>query len=313
MSFDVLPVSACASIWVPLSAIYPYDDHFSLKTTSTMWRDGYRTVQQPLFEGFQDVMPNRYTYLYLTSALSLFEVGTESTLGVIPLGYYVSMQLSGLYITVFNNALYLRDATQHREGTFRLVFNANGSVSFLFDGKYITVAETVPYDLTVESELFDADADRQKFWYLNVQGRGYITTSFLNPNYPYGPLRIERFWSYQPSTQKVRAMGMIPDDDYTESNPYELVLQGYDLTYTVDGLRREQTWVRYFNGFDSLHSVNATEIDETNSISGVKVSRLVDYPYHSENSPPGTMYVNIANLKNGMTADCEYAVRNETP
>lgn len=304
--------SISAAPWFPLSAVYPYDDNINLMPTFTLWKDGYTFYYHPLFEHAKDVVLNKQTAFYLTSAVSLFNFLHEATRGDANLGAYVSFLLSGMYITVnpVNNILYLSGTFLREENFFRAVPNDDGSYYLMQGaGKYITVQETMPFNLYATENHAEAIQDQQKFFFYDINNQVYITTKFNTPVPMYEPPYIERFVSYGNITFIVRAVGMVSDDDYEYENEYLFDITGFSPLLNITGLTRDQTWVRYYNQlFDRKNNTNV-EVQESKCISGVHLNRLVDLPYLTKVLTNNTMQINIANLKNIETPEYEYDVR----
>ncbi len=303
--------SITATNWISLSSKYPYDNNLNLIGEYIPWSDGYSTIKYNLFNYAKDLSINKNTAFYLTTTYTLFDILNEKNNGNANLGTYLSLQIGNEYVTVFNNSLYLSATEINDYSFFRLVSNIDGTISFLHGNqKYITVNKYLPYNLTLEDQLFDLDSQRQKFNYIIKNNKIYITTKFdttiLGETYV-----VERFWSYDPVSKKLRAIGIITDDDYILENKYLFDTTGFDLLYNIDGLKRDQTYVRYFNKLENKLYTYNTIIDETQSLTAIP-NRLVDSPYNSKiNLSAKMMDINFANLKSIETPEYQYEYKND--
>ncbi len=302
-----IPISAAN--WIPVSASYTGDTNLNLTPTLVTWGDGYTAFSHPLFTNVRSVAVNRNTLLMLTSATSLFDVVSEPVYGSLNTGSYISLKTNGRYITNINGSLYLSDSAITDNSFFRLIPNTDGSFSFMQGNTlYVTVAPYLPYELTIQTQSVSAQ-DRQSFGIYSADADHiYVTTTFNNPFSSYGPARIYRFWSCNVSTSAIQCIGTAADASLHNANPYIFTLDGVGLISTLDGLTRDQTWIRYYNETNSTTNNKNTEICPNHIISGVNVNRLVELPYLTNitvNGLVGNMEVNIANLKNILTPEYE--------
>ena len=307
-------ISISAASWLPLSAIYPYDDNISLQPELTIWSDGYGFFYHPIFENTKDVTINKQTAFYLTSASSLLDVIREQPRTTANIGSYIALQLDGLYLTTDTqtNTLYLSNTFLRKENYYRIFINTDGTYSFMQgDSLYVTVESTLPYNLYLTTQLDVDSIDRQKFFIYTPNNKDlYITTHFVSPT-NIEPTYIERFVSYSKKTNAVRAIGIVFDDDYNMHNDYMFTAVGFDISFPITGLVRDQTWVHYYNDLVNNIFNSGVELYNIRCISGVKVNKLVDLPYLSQvDLTNSTMKVNFANLKNVLTPEYEYNIKS---
>ena len=287
---------------IPLSATYPFSN-ITLKSDITKWKDGYTMYSHPIFNNNVDCSLNNNSIFYLTSASNLFNFVTENPLDGIFLGDYVMLKMNSQFVTNVNNELYLTPLSSD-ESYFRIIANSDNTFTFLQStGLYVTVSNQNPFDLTLEEAVESDETHHQKF---NIQAQGtsiYIMINIINES-TLGTPAIERYWSYTkfgPEAGKLRANGTIANNDYL------LEITPFDTTFIPTGLTRDHTWVRYYNDLVDTTNNRNVEIDESESITGIKVNHLLDLPYNSTiNISSGTMNVNFANMKTIQTSNYEY-------
>ncbi len=307
-----IPISAAN--WYPLSASYPYDVNTSLQPVLIQWKDGYRLFHHPIFEKTRDVDINNSSILYLTSALSYFDAFSEIPYPDEYFGSYAFLQIGGSYIDNINNELFATGVSATSASFYRIVYNIDNTYSFVNgDNRYITVDRYLPYGLTTEPPAGLDDLDTQRFTILRYGELLQISTVINNP-YDVGPVVIERYWSYSPISSAVRAIGVVEDDDYTTNNPFLINASSYDMIYTLTGMQRDHTWVKYYNTVENIENNKNVELLSTHCISGLNINRLVDLPYEmhitmNNQTKTGDMQVNVANLKNYLTPEYENYLR----
>ena len=320
---SLIPVSA--SSWVPISAIYAHDKNITIKNSRVQWADGYSAFGHDAFETDVDFSINRDTIFYLPSAKTLFTFLQETSLPDIHLGAYVTISINASsyfsgdrqYVTSLNNDLYLTPLSSDNS-FFRVELDTDGSFSlYQGPGLYVTVDNKKPFGLTLQSKLAESEKDRQRFNWYEKQNQIYITTKTVNPATEGAPIE-EHFWSYSkagPEKGKMRAIGMLPFNDYTAQgnyykNDYLFDVTGFVVVYTPTGLVTEHTWVRYYNEFlENIHNKDA-EIFDQKSVSAVFINHLFDLPYNTKiDITNKTMAINLANLKNVMTGEYEYRIK----
>jgi len=303
---------------ISLSAVYSYDENIDLQPTLIRWRDGYKMFSHPLFKNSKDVALNKQSILYLTSAGSFFEFFKETARDDADLGSYLTLEMDGKYVTVNpdDQNLYLSATYLRQENMFRLIANTDGTYSLINgDSLYVTVQETLPFNLYASAQLNEEESDLQKFIFTTHDNEYlYITTKFASVTEGiYEPTYIERFVSYNKTSYIVRAIGMAPDDDYGYENEYIFKATGFDASFNVKGLVIDQAWVQYYNQLSDTENNDNVELNTTKCITGIKSNRLVDLPYYSKivvTPAQTTMEINFANLKNIETPEYEYNIKS---
>ncbi len=288
---------------IPISATYPYSDNINIKSTLTTWKDGYTMYTHPVFESNIDCSLNNNSILYLTSATNLFNIIEETVKETVLLGDYVILKINSKYVTNVNNELYLTTASSNNS-FFRLIINYDNTITFLHGiGLYVTVADQSPFDLTLESLLTVNDLHHQKFNFQVNNNNMYITTDIINES-DIGPTHLERYWSYTkfgPEVGKLRANGTI------ENNDYLFEVTNFDISFKPTGLIQDHTWVQYNNDLTNSENNKNVEINESQSITGIKVNHLFDLPYNNAiNITNSNMSVNFANMKTIQNSNYEY-------
>lgn len=306
--FSTGPVSATQ--WVPLSASYPYDDYLKVKSESIDFVDGYGGIFHPLYANSRDLSFNKHTQFALTSAQSLFDIIEETKIGTASLGIYTTIWKDNSIVTSDNDQLFLAGEAPSDDSFFRLLLNDNNTVSFLQgNARYMTVDAASPYYMRMESELPPGEIFRQQFdMQLSVNNEMVLVATIPNPLPLLGPATVERFVSFNTGTSAIQVNGNAVFDP----SSILFILSGDDFTYNVDGITRDQTWVKYYNSLYNTKDSKTVEIQS--SVSGVEVSRLVNSAYLNDldySEEFGTMNINIANSKNTMTAEYEYAFSEE--
>jgi hypothetical protein len=289
---------------IPLSANYPYDNNIKLNTDSIAWKDGYQTFKQNVFDYNVDTSLNNDSIFYLTSSSDLFNIIQETPLDNCILGDYIVLQINSQYVTNVDNELYLTPVSSD-SSYFRLIVNSDNTYSFLQGtGTYVTVSNQTPFDLTLESLLPNDELHHQKF-NMNIlnNSQSYITTRITNES-GVGSSTIERYWSYTkhgPEQGKLRANGT------TQNNDYLFTINNFDINFIPTGFTRDHTWVWYYNNFNDATNNKNVEINESKSISGIKINHLFDLPYNTKiNIINNQMDVNFANMKTIQTPNYEY-------
>jgi hypothetical protein len=325
MSTSVLVSS---STWTPVSAFYPYDQNIHILNTHIKWSDGYTAFDHPAFKHNSDYSINKDTVFYLPSSMSLFEFIKEIQLDPITQGTYLSLSVvvsnyfvpPKQYVVVNDDSLMLNDLSAD-SGFFRFIVNENGSFSLMQGyGTFVTVAEKTPFDLTLAVELPQNEIYRQQFYWHEHQNKIYFTTKTFSV---VNGVRVpeERFWSFSkvgPFKGQLRACGLLPFADYITSdnmylNDYLFDVEDFMVTYNPTGLVSDHNWVRYYNQLVNKENNRNVEIFELRSTSGVNVNHLFDLPYNTKiNVDTQSMAVNFANLKNVMTPEYRYRVKDET-
>jgi hypothetical protein len=322
---NTFPISA--STWIALSANYPYANNVEMINDHICWIDGYNTFKINSFDGCVDVAANRSTIMYLPTSKGLFDFIVDTGLDNVCVGSYciLSIQLGSWFdcerrfmTAVGNDPGTILQVTplSSSNSFFRFIVNDDGTFSMMQgQGLYVTVSEKTPFDLTMETILSEDDDYRQKFkWYYN-NNKIYITTKTDNQA-KVGPEYEERFWSFYttgPYRSNMCACGMRVCNDYHYysnyyDNPYLFDIEGFDIAYLPKGLVTDHTWVSYYNQFKDKQNNKNTEIN--NSISGVCLNHLFDLPYHTKiNTDNNAMSFNFINLKNIMTGEYEYRVK----
>ena len=304
-----IPISAAN--WIPISATYSYDSNIDLDPTPITWSDGYKAISHPMFSNARSMVINRDTLMVLTSATSFFGVMREPIYGAIIVGSYISLKMGNNYVTNISGTLYLSDSAITDNSFFRLIANANGTFSLMQSNTlYVTVDPYSPYELTMQPQSINTDISRQMFnMYAPNDNLVYLSTTFNNPFSSYGPVSIQRFWSYNAGTSAIQCIGTAADASSPSANPYVFNVNGVGLVDNLDGLTRDQTWVQYYNNTDNTANNKNVEISTSNEITGIHVNRLTQLPYLSKitiDGPVGSMGINIANLKNVLTPEYEY-------
>ena len=307
-----VPISAAN--WYPLSASYPYDSNISLQPLLIQWKDGYRVFHHPAFERTRDVNINNSSILYLTSALSYFDTFDEIPYPDEYFGSYAFLQIGGSYINSIDNRLFATGVSATSASFYRIIYNSDNTYSFVNgDNRYITVDRYLPYGLTTENLAAEDDLDTQHFNVV-VYGTQLQISTIINNPYDIGPDVIERYWSYSPTSSAMRAIGVVADDDYTITNLFLIDASSFDLVYTLNGMQRDHTWVRYSNTVEDTKNNKNVELLSTHCISGLNINRLIDLPYEMQitldnKTKNGDMKVNVANLKNYLTPEYENYLR----
>jgi hypothetical protein len=317
-------IQISASTWTPLSSQYSYDSDIEIGTNFIKWHDGYTAFEQDIFKQSVDYSINRDTILYLPSAKDLFTFIQDKGLDETSLGAYVIISVSGnpyfdysrQYITVVDTDLYLNSELTD-DCLFRFILNSDGTFSLLGgNGYYVTASEKTPFDLTLENVLPDNESYRQKFNWHEENDKIFFSIKITNKAI-IGPQTEERFWSFSkvgPEKGKIRANGLIPFKDYDISNKiyennYLFDITGFALYFKPTGLITNHTFVKYYNELNDKTNNKNTEI--SNSISNIHVNHLVDLPYNTQiDINNKNISINFANLKNVMTREYEYNIRN---
>lgn len=298
-----MQLSISATNWIPLSAEYIHDSNLDLYPLSLMWKDGFHLIQQPIFNTSRDVSINQQTTCYLTSAIPFLNIIKDQTLNDTYVGSYILLYKNGAYVTTVNDQLYLSGSNPIDKSLYRLIYNTDGTYSLMQDNtKYVTISTTIPFNLTLQNQIIDSDT--QKFTIYSPDNiHIYFISASTNPFTGYGPNKIQRFLSINPSTSAICGIGTITND-------YLFEFEGNTLLYSLDGLTKEQTWVQYYNQLTNSKNNNNTNIYA--SITGLDISRMVNLAYYTKiqtNINSGTMQIDIANLKNIMTPEYEYNIR----
>lgn len=318
-----------ASTWIPVSAYYPHDANIQLPNTYIRWSDGYSAFEHEAFKHSSDYSINRDTVFYLPSSKSLFECIRELQLDPVVQGTYLSLSVnasgyfnpSRQYVVVNDNSLHLNSLSAD-SGFFRFLINDNGTFSLMQGyGTFVTVADKTPFNLTLETELPQNEIYRQQFYWHEYEDKIYFTTktySIVNGN----QIPEERFWSFSkvgPEKGRIRASGLLPFADYITPdnvyfNDYLFDVNDFMVSYIPTGLVSDHNWVRYHNELVQKENNRNVEIFEERSTSGVYINHLFDLPYNTQiNTTNKSMAVNFANLKNVMTPEYRYRVKEETP
>jgi len=130
MSFSILPISATS--FIPLSAGYRYDENITFLPERFEYDDGYKFIQQPIFNGTKDVKFANESFFSITSASVLDALISDLTfIQPTELVFYTSLKASNmLYVTTNNNNLYATETTvtyrlfceiAHVPSVFRLI------------------------------------------------------------------------------------------------------------------------------------------------------------------------------------------------
>ncbi len=321
----VYPVSA--SNWTPISAYYPYDDNIKIPSQFVQWSDGYTGFIHNAFKSNIDCAINKNSMLYLPGSMSLFDFLTDTQISRAQQGAYISLSITTTgnyfdppvqYVVVKDGSLYLNQYKAD-SGLFRFILNDNGSFSLMQgNGEFVTVQSTTPFNLDMNVPLPQNEIHRQQFYWHEYNNMIYLTTKTLDPMNP-GSWE-ERFWSFSkvgPEKGRMRASGFWHFGDFITSdfvylNDYLFDVEGFRIYYDPDGLVTDHNWVRYYNELIQKENNLNVEIYKDRSASGVYISHLFDVPYDTEISIENrSMAVNLANLKNVMTGEYKYRVRNE--
>lgn len=308
--------SITAAPWYPLSATYAYDNWLSFEPTLIPYNDGYNVFYHPIFENMKDVTFQNKSTLWLTHTQPLSTSIQQIAYTDAYVGSYIVFHMNnGLLTTIPGTSSLVVSAVDFTKYSFfRMVYNNNGSVSFLNgDELYITTNEVEPFDLYLYPPLSEKDnITRQQFYVIALQDKYGIQTKVQNPLYilGIGPEYNQRFWSFSQITSSLRAIGAIADDDYNFVNNYQWSLSGYNIMLPMQGLVCEHIWVKYHNDVIDTRQSKTPEIKY--SIDGVKINKLVDLPYCTQiDISANKMSINLANLKTIETSKYELDVNGE--
>lgn len=298
---------------LPLSAIYKYDDTFFINGNVIESYDGYLFVYQPIFKNSKDIIFNKETVFYLSSSYSLFDFIKDQIIKFPKVGTYLTLSLNNMYFVNINNFLYLSSIPLNKNSFFKVIYNNDGTFSFLNgENYYITVESELPYNLYMAPKMDVNNFQYQKFNISSFNGQHVAISTFFKDKY--NPLeKIQRFWSYSKTTNQARAIGVIKDDDYTIENKYLIYVGEFIAGLEMSGLLKDQTWIKYYNLLSNR--INNKNVKIFQEYEKIKLNRLISSPYYKDiefkNLPIAKIKIDIANLKNFMTPFYEYNIKNE--
>jgi hypothetical protein len=322
MSFEITTVSAAALI--PLSASYGYDDKMLLNPTLYQYSDGYAFFHHPIFTGTKDIKFANDSFFAITSS-TLLQTFIDDTTYINPLElvWFSAVRASnGKYISNVNNRLYATATTIGSAEFFRVVGNSDGTTSISQNDLYATViTDDNSFEIHMLPEIIADTTNIQKFVFNTNETNDTFTikTLFTMSNWlPFFTKPVERFLSYYDgdSSNIIKAIGMVADDDYVDENNY-VFSASMDLQTFAIGFDGKVIWVRYYN--NTLNKYFNKTVDIKDVINNVEQNYLVEYPYKTkidvtnfqELLKTGRIKLNIANLKNILTPEYELAVKKE--
>lgn len=298
-------VSVSSSNWLCLSSVYSYDDNISLYTIPIISLDGYTGVLQHIYiNSFDDVI-NRETIFHLPTGMELMDFMYDTGKPVVKTGGYttITTTISGVeyYLAVGDSTgSYLKLSTDENDGILiRVDVNDDNTLSFYYGiNKLITVSETEPLLLYIDTPLIETEKYRQKFNY-EAFGNDQLTISTVAP-------LPSRYWAYRtigPYSYVVRVNGYITDDATT--NNYLFTIPGVEdvIKYNPKGLVVGHNWVTYYNDISGKENNKNVNIKDKREI---RVQHLIDNPYHTSETTDKSTMINIANLKSIMTETYNY-------
>ena len=302
----------------PLSAVYPYDDKLSFKSSYREYDNGYNVISTPIFTNSKDFAFGNNTAFYVSSSMNLFDfmMETTKTLGIFDFVIYASLLAgNGNHVSDVSATLFASASTNPITQTefFKIETGTDGTISIVnYDNKYATVDRYAPWNVTFQRKFIKDTYNQQKYNFYCREDKIYISTLFTNPYPQFGPAVIERFLSYSPVTNNIRSIGVITDDDYIEENKYVYTIDNLFISAMNTGFDTDVKWVSYYNDLgDHSHNKN---VDIKNKVVSLKQNYLVNFPYKGNitlsnlgNTTVAMMPVNITNLKNIQTPEYEYA------
>jgi hypothetical protein len=318
MSFSILPISATS--FIPLSAGYRYDENITFLPERFEYDDGYKFIQQPIFNGTKDVKFANESFFSITSASVLDALISDLTfIQPTELVFYTSLKASNmLYVTTNNNNLYATETTVTSSEFYRISRNTDGTCAISQNNLYATViTENNDFSLTMSAKLSSDPYNLQKFIFYTAGNDDVYTikTCFYIPEWsPWITKPIERFVSFYDTdnTNKVKTIGMIANESYFPENNYKFYTTLNFNAFAI-GYDAKVVWVKYFNEVLSKFFNNTTDISEI--ITAIRNNYLIEYPYKTEvdniTQTSGRMNINLMTLKNIMTPEYQYMVKKE--
>lgn len=317
--------------FVPLSASYKWDDNISLNPTFFQYQEGYSFFQHPIFTKAKDALYQNESFLSIspTSALSGI-INAQYFIDPAELVIFTTLQnISGNYINNVGNTLYANTSTVSQSALFRISYDRNKDAwRIAQNGLYATV-EISPkrtFILNLEDEIVN-DTYNQQYFKIETSKienkliiRSLITIPVWNDGVGW-PGDVERFWSYSEFSgiggvvptddYKVKLMGMIPDDDYSNNNSIIWSAGLGDLNLLALGFNGILYWVRYYNDIYTKLFNKTTDIKNTYEIVS---NMLIDWTYNTDAivarydsiAKTGGFKINMAQLKNVHTPDHSY-------
>lgn len=306
-------VSISSTNWFPIYGKYEHDSNITLDSYTEVYH-GYTFARHRLFEQARSVSINKQTDLILTDTQPLLYGVRDTIISTIYVGGYTRIYHS-------NKLLYVDDVGVLRASAsipetdartfFRVVPAENNTVNIVTgQSQYLTVTPRLPYGITAQPVASEDDKSTQQFKIYTVGGSSTISIYLDNPAPGYGPAKIERFWFSGDDNSPIQAIGVIADDDYSIDNPYLFMISNSEFMYTLNGMTKDHTWVRYNNTL--IDSRNNKNVEVSVQSEGVSINKLIDLPYNraiqlNGSTKRGEMLINMANVKNVMTPAYEYA------
>jgi len=318
---SILPISATKMI--PLSAEYRYDENITFGATQNEYMEGYNFIKHPIFHGGKDVAFARDSFFGITSANLLSSLLTdEISIDPLSLVFYTSFKASNnLYITNINNELFATATEVTSSEFFRVTRNVDGTCGISQNNLYATIiTENNNFSITMMPKLESDPYNLQKFIFYTAGSNQIYTikTLFYIPEWsPYITKPIERFLSYEDkdNSNRIKSIGMVPNGNYTPENRYEFLTNYNWENSVIIGYNGNVIWVKYYNDITQKFYNRTTDIEDI--INNVRNNYLVEYPYKTQidNITPdsGRMKVNLITLKNIMTPEYRYAVKQPRP
>lgn len=275
----------------PIELKYQYYKDEELKNTKITYKNGYTVFETSGLQNYQDVSINKNTSFVLTSAINLDQIFTSSenyNTGKLPGTFYIQPQniiVAQAYYDQNTNSIVLSSI-----GTlFYLspVPNSN-EVELFVNNRYVQVEENYPYKvITSVRTLPLVSVHRQRFECVYSESNSTITfKTKTREGYRYLAFNND---------QVMRATGV--NFNNTLVNNYVLRCSPLTVNNLKVNSDLKNSWVTYFLSFDQETENKNTTINKQIPI---PTNLLIDFPV--ENAvKTGQAYINIANLKTGVT------------
>jgi hypothetical protein len=284
------------STLTPVELKYEYYKNEELQASTVTYKDGISFYNVEGFNNFRDLTINRDSCLVLTSAINLSSVFTSSQdvgIGKLPGSVYLQPRGTTIYYVHYDlesNTFYqeLTSTTQSYRSQFYIQPLPNSNeVEIFVDGKYLQVDQEYPYVVRLNERSLDPESiDRQRF---EVIFQNNIITIKTKTNSGYRYLALN-------SDNTLRATGLVMN----ESVINDYVLKGIPVTNPslTRGFTPTNNWVTYY--YDVEQATNNKNLAVNKNILPVPTNLLVDFPIEKA-AETGTVNINIANLKTGVT------------
>lgn len=286
-----------SSNWVPLSGSYSLDENIIIDTIPFTTLDGYKGFYQKINSNPKDHTINKETIFTLPDSMRLLDFLHDKGRPTVYTGGYstITTSINGAeyYVSVINDGQALSLTLDESLAMFaRFVINDDNTISIYYGkDRLVTTSKYEPLNLYLDKPLTTTESYRQKYYYEILEDNKIRIISHTP----------KRYWAYrtvQPNRHIIRANGYNNNSSVFTINNFSEV-----LSYTPKGLITNHTWVNYYNTLEDKTNNNNVVLNNKIEISA---QHLIDNPYHTSNIETSTVNINIANLKNIMTAEYQY-------